>query len=108
VSGLFWWTGAVVWLLIAAALLWFAAEVLWGLVCSISYNAWIIRTARKSGKLGELKWRRFPLALLVEWWGHIGYRNNGNTVVTQTSTGSQWRGVGDWTVYGNDDPDPPA
>lgn len=92
---LFWWTGAVVWSVLALVVGWLLLEVLWGGVVTASY----FRASLKSAKARKVvvPWWKVTSEFFRKWPEFIFYRNNGGTTISWT--GGVWHGVGDWTLY---------
>lgn len=98
-SDLMFWIGVVTCTLIGVALLWLIGEIAWGFVCAVSLMRWTIRVAILNGRFRKLRWRNLPASFFSDWSDCIGYRNDGSRTVTATESGSQWHGVGDYTLF---------
>lgn len=94
-SGLFYWTGAFVWLAIAAIMFWLlVVEVAVGFVNSISCMRWRIRHAEKF--VWSKHWHAAAWGVLKDTFTEFyAYRNVGNRT-HHHSNGYYWRGIGDW------------
>jgi hypothetical protein len=97
VNAVFYWTGVAVWGAAAVAAFWLlVVETLVGFATSVSYYRWVISTSSR------FEWRKHGLLMVKELLAKAvtefyGFRNDGSYTVTCQTTGSHWRGVGDWT-----------
>lgn len=92
---LFFYTGAIVWLVLLVLALWIAGELAVGVAAAVSVTRWHRQDAKVNGR--QLFWREFPGFFIGTCLEHAGYRNNGN-IVYGMDHGSTWRGIGNWKV----------
>lgn len=99
-TALFYWTGLVVWVAVAAIAFWLlVVEVGIGLANSISCMRWRLRNANSFN--WRKHWRSVVWHVLRDAFTEFyGYRNVGNRTHT-LSNGHVWMGIGDWTADGN-------
>lgn len=94
-DAVFWWTGAIVWAVIAAVLARLIFEIVVGFVCSISWCRWSYRLMKTHDR--KPNWKGLPCTFFSMWFDLIGHRNNGSK--TWRGRGGYWHGIGDTRIY---------
>lgn len=90
---LFWTTGALVWSVIAVAILWLVVETLLAAANAVSFLRWRYVSAAAT----KLRWARLPEAFFIQSWRLMFHHRNGDTFYSDDS-GGRWCGIGDWSV----------